>query len=304
MKKFFTILLVVLSFNITYSQSWKYKTFNSDFDGSYKLARVYGTGGEFPYKNPDLVVIRYSTGSVNIYISDAGYSGCDNKNVSFKFNNDEKIYTTSSVGGGANNDSWFIYSMEDISRNELLEKFTKHNYVSVRLSQDCGLKDYRFSLSGSTKALNYVLGYGWIKKQIEKEKKRKELLRKEDSIVREFKRKEDSIWRAKKNKKLREKRLKDSISVVIRKERTKQNRLKCRKLLSEFSGINYECYDFNGKEVRRKMQDPDSSIKVKEGTVLIIDNEFKNRAFYKICLIDGLSKFTSYAFKKDLEKTR
>ena len=304
MKKFFTILLAIISFNITYSQSWKYKTFNSDFDGSYKLARVYGTGGEFPYKNPDLVVIRYSTGSINIYISDAGYSGCDNKNVSFKFNNDEKIYTTSSVGGGANNDSWFIYSMEDISRNELLEKFTKHNYVSVRLSQDCGLKDYRFSLSGSTKALNYVLGYGWIKQQIEKEKKRKELLRKEDSIVREFKRKEDSIWRAKKNKKLREKRLKDSISVVIRKERTKQNRLKCRKLLSEFSGINYECYDFNGKEVRRKMQDPDSAIKVKEGTVLIIDNEFKNRAFYKICLIDGLSKFTSYAFKKDLEKTR
>ena len=109
---------------------------------------------------------------------------------------------------------------------------------------------------------------------------------------------------SKKNKKLREKRLKDSISVVIRKERTKQNRLKCRKLLSEFSGINYECYDFNGKEVRRKMQDPDSAIKVKEGTVLIIDNEFKNRAFYKICLIDGFSKFTSYAFKKDLEKTR
>ena len=199
MKKFFTILLAIISFNITYSQSWKYKTFNSDFDGSYKLARVYGTGGEFPYKNPDLSCNSlFNRFYKYIYISDAGYSGCDNKNVSFKFNNDEKIYTTSSVGGGANNDSWFIYSMEDISRNELLEKFTKHNYVSVRLSQDCGLKDYRFSLSGSTKALNYVLGYGWIKKQIEKEKKRKELLRKEDSIVREFKRKEDSIWRAKK----------------------------------------------------------------------------------------------------------
>ena len=224
--------------------------------------------------------------------------------MSFKFNNDEKIYTTSSVGGGANNDSWFIYSMEDISRNELLEKFTKHNYVSVRLSQDCGLKDYRFSLSGSTKALNYVLGYGWIKKQIEKEKKIKELEQKEDNLKEKLKQKKDSISRVNLNKTLKIIRLRDSISKVKKEEEIKQNRLKCRKLLSEFSGINYECYDFNGKEVRRKMQYPDSAIKVKEGTVLIIDNEFKNRAFYKVCLIDGLSKFTSYAFKKDLEKTR
>jgi len=68
MKKFFTILLAIISFNITYSQSWKYKIVKSDFDGSYKVARVIGTGGRFPYENPDLVVIRYSTGSVNIYI--------------------------------------------------------------------------------------------------------------------------------------------------------------------------------------------------------------------------------------------
>ena len=304
MKKNIIIILLLTVSTLSYSQSWKYKTFNSDFDGSYKLARVYGTGGEFPYKNPDLVVIRYSTGSINIYISDAGYSGCDDKNVSFKFNNDEKIYTTSSVGGGANNDSWFIYSMEDISRNELLEKFTKHNYVSVRLSQDCGLKDYRFSLSGSTKALNYVLGYGWIKKQIEKEKKIKELEQKEDNLKEKLKQKKDSISRVNLNKTLKIIRLRDSISKVKKEEEIKQNRLKCRKLLSEFSGTNYECYDFNGKEIRRRMQDPDSAIKVKEGTVLIIDNEFKNRAFYKVCLIDGLYKFTSYAFKKDLEKTR
>ena len=68
MKKNIIIILLLTVSTLSYSQSWKYKTFNSDFDGSYKLARVYGTGGEFPYKNPDLVVIRYSTGSVNIYI--------------------------------------------------------------------------------------------------------------------------------------------------------------------------------------------------------------------------------------------
>ena len=297
------LLFILLFTSISYSQSWKYNTFESDFDGSYKLARVYGTGGEFPYKNPDLVVLRYSTGSINIYISGAGYSGCDNKKVKFKFNNDDEIYTTSSVGGGINNDSWFINSMNDISEIQLLEKFTKHNSVSVRLISNCSSKDYKFSLSGSTKALDNVLGYGWLKKQFEKEeeriKKYKESKRKKEEEIlkkyienKELKRKKDSV-----------KRVNDSLEKRKKEEEVKLNRDKCRELKSSFTGYNYQCYTFYGKEIRRKMQDPESAIKVKKGTVLIIDKEFKNRVFYKVSMIDGLSKFTSYVFKTDVEKT-
>ena len=297
------LLFILLFTSISYSQSWKYNTFESDFDGSYKLARVYGTGGEFPYKNPDLVVLRYSTGSINIYISGAGYSGCDNKKVKFKFNNDDEIYTTSSVGGGTNNDSWFINSMNDISERQLLEKFTKHNSVSVRLISNCSSKDYKFSLSGSTKALNNVLGYGWLKKELEKEeeriKKYKESKRKKEEEIlkkyienKELKRKKDSV-----------KRVNDILEKRKKEEEVKLNRDKCRELKSSFTGYNYQCYTFYGKEIRRKMQDPESAIKVKKGTVLIIDKEFKNRVFYKVSMIDGLSKFTSYVFKTDVEKT-
>ena len=297
------LLFILLFTSISYSQSWKYNTFESDFDGSYKLARVYGTGGEFPYKNTDLVVLRYSTGSINIYISDAGYSGCDNKKVKFKFNNDDEIYTTSSVGGGTNNDSWFINSMNDISEIQLLEKFTKHNSVSVRLISNCSSKDYKFSLSGSTKALNNVLGYGWLKKELEKEeervKKYKERKRKKEEEIlkkyienKELKRKKDSV-----------KRVNDILEKRKKEEEIKLNRDRCRELKSSFTGYNYQCYTFYGKEIRKKMQDPESAIKVKKGTVLIVDKEFKNRIFYKVSLIDGLSKFTSYVFKTDVEKT-
>ena len=297
------LLFILLFTSISYSQSWKYNTFESDFDGSYKLARVYGTGGEFPYKNPDLVVLRYSTGSINIYISGAGYSGCDNKKVKFKFNNDDEIYTTSSVGGGINNDSWFINSMNDISEIQLLEKFTKHNSVSVRLISNCSSKDYKFSLSGSTKALDNVLGYGWLKKQFEKEeeriKKYKESKRKKEEEKlkkyienKELKRKKDSV-----------KRVNDILEKRKKEEEIKLNRVRCRELKSSFNGYNYQCYTFYGKEIRKKMQDPESAIKVKKGTVLIIDKEFKNRVFYKVSMIDGLSKFTSYVFKTDVEKT-
>ena len=315
------LLFILLFTSISYSQSWKYNTFESDFDGSYKLARVYGTGGEFPYKNPDLVVLRYSTGSINIYISGAGYSGCDNKKVKFKFNNDDKIYTASSVGGGANNDSWFINSMNDISEIQLLEKFTKHNSVSVRLISNCSSKDYKFSLSGSTKALKFVLGEKMIReinkevlelKELE-EKKRKEILELkelEEKKLKEYKinnslfikkleikRKEKLRVKELKAKKEELKRKRDSVKGV------KLNRDKCRELKSSFTGYNYQCYTFYGEEIRRKMQDPESAIKVKKGTVLIIDKEFKNRVFYKVSLIDGLSKFTSYVFKTDVEKT-
>ena len=297
------LLFILLFTSISYSQSWKYNTFESDFDGSYKLARVYGTGGEFPYKNPDLVVLRYSTGSINIYISGAGYSGCDNKKVKFKFNNDDEIYTTSSVGGGTNNDSWFINSMNDISERQLLEKFTKHNSVSVRLISNCSSKDYKFSLSGSTKALDNVLGYGWLKKQFEKEeeriKKYKESKRKKEEEIlkkyienKELKRKKDSV-----------KRVNDILEKRKKEEEIKLNRVRCRELKGSFTGYNYQCYTFYGEEIRRKMQDPESAIKVKKGTVLIIDKEFKNRVFYKVSMIDGLSKFTSYVFKTDVEKT-
>jgi len=302
MKKLLFIL-ILLTTSLSYSQSWKFKTFTSDFDGKYKLARVYGTGGEFPYQKPDLVVIKHSGGSVDIYVSEAGYSGCDNKFIYFKFNGDEKTYQTNSVGGGANNDSWFVHSMEDITTNELLEKFTKHNSVAVRLGSNCGRNDFKFSLRGSTKALNNVLGYGWLKKQLEKEeeiiKKYKERKRKkEEEILKkyientELKRKKDSV-----------KRVNDILEKRKKEEEIKLNRVRCRELNSSFTGYNYKCYTFYGKEIRRKMQDPRSAIKVKKGTVLIVDKEFKNRVFYKVSLIDGLSKFTSYVFKKDVEIT-
>lgn len=188
-KKLFILTFLITS--IAYSQSWKYKTVTSDFDGKYKMARVYGTGGEFPYKNPDLVVIKRSNGTIDIYISGIGYSGCDNRFVYFKFNGDEKKYKTNYVNGGVNDDAWFISSMKDMSKSALLTKFTKYNYVSVRIGSDCGLKDYRFSLAGSTKAISYVFGKNYIlnlqKEQaknkailidLEKEKKKRELVHK------------------------------------------------------------------------------------------------------------------------------
>ena len=55
MKRILLLLFfITLSFE-SFSQ-WSYKTVKSDFDGTYKRAIVVGSGGEYPYKNPYLVV--------------------------------------------------------------------------------------------------------------------------------------------------------------------------------------------------------------------------------------------------------
>ena len=160
------IFFITLSFE-SFSQ-WRYKTVKTDFDGTYKRAIVVGSGGEYPYKNPYLVVRYGEENGLEIYISDAGYSGCDSRKVFFKFNGDDEKYKSQYINEGTNSDSWFVQSLENITFFELLNKFMNHSSVSVRLSNDCGRKDYRFSLSGSSKAIRYVIPSKILTDELEK----------------------------------------------------------------------------------------------------------------------------------------
>jgi hypothetical protein len=172
-RKILLLFFITLTFK-SFSQ-WSYKTVKSDFDGTYKRAIVVGSGGEYPYKNPYLVVRYGKENGLDIYISDAGYSGCDNRQVFFKFNGDDEKYKSKYVNEGANSDSWFISSLENSSLFELLDKFMKHSYVSVRLSNDCSLKDYRFSLGGSSNAIKNIIPKEILNKGILAATKKKEL---------------------------------------------------------------------------------------------------------------------------------
>lgn len=196
------LFFITLSFK-SFSQ-WSFKTVKSDFDGTYKRAITVGSGGEYPYKNPYLVVRYGKENGLDIYISDAGYSGCDNRQVLFKFNGDDEKYKSKYVNEGANSDSWFISSLENSSLFELLDKFMKHSYVSIRLSNDCVLKDYRFTLSGSSNAIKNIIPKEILNNGILAATKKKE--RRE--ILQEIKKKERNEF----NKKQRNI---DSISKII-----------------------------------------------------------------------------------------
>ena len=168
-----TITVILLFFSLKNYSQWTYNTGKSDFDGEYKTSSVYGNGGSFPYNRPVLVVNKFKNSAINIYLTAVGYSGCQGKIVYFKFNGDDEIYKTTFVGEGINNKSWHIESLKNIDKIELLKKLKEHSSVSVRIRSNCGSSDYSFSLKGSTKALNFVLGKDFIEDYIKEKQNEK-----------------------------------------------------------------------------------------------------------------------------------
>jgi hypothetical protein len=287
------LLLIIVTFSTSSYSQWSYKSSKSDFDGSYKTSSVYGTGGKFPYTKPYLVVNKFENRSVNIYFSDAGYSGCDGRKVFFKFEGDEVIYETSYVGNGAGNDSWFISSFKNTTQYQFIHRLKNSSLLSVRIRSDCGSVDYKFGLRGSTKALNFVLGEKWG------EDKNKEIL--ELKVLEEKKRKEDiisnSLWIKKLEKKRKEKlRVKEE-----KKEKEKEQLLKCKKLFNNYSGKGYDCYEvITSTMLREQMQNMDLGLKVNKGELLLIDKKFKNKVFYKVVDLEGTRAVNLYVFKNKI----
>jgi hypothetical protein len=306
MKKIIFLTFLLSSISI-YSQ-WTYKSGKSDFDGGYKTSSVYGSGGKFPYNKPLLVVNKFKESSLNIYISNAGYSGCSNNVISLKFNGDEKIYKTDYSSSGSNNDSWFLSSFYELEDFELLEKMMKHSYMSARLKSSCGYSDYKFSLGGSTKAINFVVGKNWIqqkKDEILYLKILEDKMLKENKIL-------DSISALKLKKEREDKRLRDSVinaqkeitrKLIIEENKRKEDELltECKEYLKKYPGKGYDCYKVSTKsKLRKRMQDSEDVIPIKEGILLLIDENFKNKVFYKVLDYNNFGPLNLYILKKDV----
>jgi hypothetical protein len=143
---------------LSHAQKWTYKSAGNEFDGAYKVAKVVGTGGKFPYQSPTLIVNYFARDkSLNIYLTNAGYAGCDDKSILLKFDNDEKLYSMNTFSN-SDNDVWFLDDSynSDLTTTDLLQKLKAHSFLYIRVESGCGQADYKFSLSGSTKAIDYV----------------------------------------------------------------------------------------------------------------------------------------------------
>ena len=159
----FTLFTFTLQSN---AQSWKKSSGGDAFDGKYRTSSVRGSGGDFPYENPTLVVNKFDSGSLNFYISGAGYwqSGTG-VSVRWVFSNEPNtIYSTYDFSFSSDGKIIFLEEFNNpvndamkLSKKEFIKKLQVASSVQVRIENDYGSNSMRFSLSGSTNAINFVL---------------------------------------------------------------------------------------------------------------------------------------------------
>ncbi len=292
MKKNLTIFLLLISLS-SFCQ-WNYKSFDNEFDGDYKLGWVIGTGGEYPYNNAHLNIISYKESSkIDIYISEAGYSGCSNLFLYFTFDENNEIYVSESVNSGNNNDAWFLKRLKKIQISQLLENFKKHNRVSVRVGSSCGYKDYRFSLKGATKAINYVVRKEYFIKQKERELRRKKISAKNNKI-------EDSINRLNKIKK-------NKIDSVFNAKKLKRY-IKYKNIMDKYSESKYKFY-MSYQKLPLYSGFPIKVLNIyysETNSFFVVDKSFKNNDYVKVVYISKKGSVEYYlpSFKIPREISR
>ena len=179
MKKLLLILLVLPM--IGFGQSWRYSSQGNDFDGKYKISSIVGTGNDYPYNSPKLVICyTEKSNEIDFYISDAGYyTSSSNTQVMLSFNNEKGIiYKSLSLGYSSDRKSVFLdgnFSPNYLSPIKIFQKLMEASYVNIRIKNDYGQNDIRFSLNGSTKAIKYVIPYdAMLARELEREKVVKE----------------------------------------------------------------------------------------------------------------------------------
>jgi len=150
---------------IGFGQSWKYSSGGDVFDGEYRTSSVIGSGTDYRYETPSLVINYFERSKkINLYISNAGYFSTNtNTEVLLSFNNEsDNIYSAYYII--EDGESVFIGSEfelegsdEYFSQLEILKKLMVASYVKIRIQNDYSKNDMNFSLRGSTKAIKYVI---------------------------------------------------------------------------------------------------------------------------------------------------
>jgi len=165
MKKLLLLLLCVPF--IGFGQTWKYRSGGNDFDGKYRTAYVTGTGNDWPYDSPQLVVNYWEENEdLNLYISKSGYfTSGSGTTVYLSFSNENgMVYVSDDLSYSIDNEEVFMGNFylrdnynEKFDKIEIIKKLMNASYVNIRISNDYGKNTMKFSLRGSTKAIKFVI---------------------------------------------------------------------------------------------------------------------------------------------------
>lgn len=165
MKVSVAVFLLLISSTVL-CQSWTYGSEEDTFTGKYSYAQVVGTSNDRTYPNPILTINRNGDEiRTSFFITNIGFI-CEGISVMFKFDDVPNIYKNDEICRFSNKsgaiffpDKYLKNEIEKIIKPEFYELMKKHNVLHIRIEDGCNVKDCKFSLSGSTKALNHVLKY-------------------------------------------------------------------------------------------------------------------------------------------------
>lgn len=163
MKKILFTLALLISFT-SFGQTWKFSEGGDAFDGKYKTSSIRGVGTKYPYTSPTLVINKFEGRAINFYISDGGFfQKKTGIGVLWVFDNEpDTRYTTYDYSISSDGKILFFTEFNNPNGSgklkpvDIIEKLTLANKVTVRMEDDYGSNDIVFSLSGSTKAVNFV----------------------------------------------------------------------------------------------------------------------------------------------------
>ena len=182
MKKLILFTLTTLLINPLFSQTWKTESGGNDFDGKYKLAYIQGEGEEFPYNEPVMAFIKWSNQEdYTFYIKDADFlQPSTSIEIILVFDNEPGVFysvyesTDGKLSLSTDGKTAFLNGFRNskdrisYSKYEILQKLMSASTVSVRFKDRFGQNDTKFSLSGSTKAINFVLPESELNVLVEK----------------------------------------------------------------------------------------------------------------------------------------
>jgi hypothetical protein len=162
-------LLIILFFipTVLYCQSWTYNDGSNRFDGNFKTSYAKVNGGLFPYNEPSLILINYEKGGLRFYLNNTGFYQYDTKlSIEFLFDESNKIFEINDYSLSNDGSAIFLNSMVSYDESfridgtynltQMLDLFTKRNKAFIRVSNNFKTIDLKVSLTGSTKAINYV----------------------------------------------------------------------------------------------------------------------------------------------------
>lgn len=164
MKNLLLTLTLLFSFT-SFAQAWKYSEGGDAFDGKYKTSSVKGVGTKYPYTSPTLVINKFEGKDINFYISNGGFFQ-EKTGISVLWVFDNEPDTRYSIYDySISSDGKILFFTEFNNPNgsgkltpvDIIEKITLAKKVTVRMKDDYGSNDIVFSLSGSTKAVNFVI---------------------------------------------------------------------------------------------------------------------------------------------------